>query len=346
MKSSDTPALEPQHPLAPKTETRFTVKKDSESDEFAPRYVDLPQRRHAVRAGRRNLFWGIALLCAALLVLVFAVLLGGPRAVLWPLVSMLTFTALWVLARLKIFRQRNGVFFALALVTLLGSGLAVCERALDRLAGRTAIAMPNVSTSAPGDALPAPEPEPPFLSEALSLTPPDPTEGSRVKILQDAQVTIARKIYRVRTGETFPLDGAKDGEVTFIAGEFRARLPQGDVQILGPQRIQSGAPAKTATKVSAPEKEPALDPTTLEITQRAQAEALRRFPALANKNSAENQEFIETYHELKQKKSTMLDDPEWPIRLAEILAQRSNWQEAGEATDEVVGKPAPPPVGQ
>ena len=40
----------------------------------------------------------------------------------------------------------------------------------------------------------------------------------------------------------------------------------------------------------------------------------------------------------------MLSDPEWPIRLAEILAQRSNWQEAADSEDEVVGRGAPPPA--
>ena len=340
MKPSDAPALDPANPLTPKTETRFIAKK--EGDEFAPHYIDLPAQRRAVRTGQRNLIWGAAILFAALLVLTLAVLLGGARAILPPLVALITFTALWILARTKTFRQRNGVFFGLALVALLGSVLAICERGISRIGDRRTARSQDVLSADNAEAPAAPEP--PFLSEALKLTPPNPADGSRVKIVQDTQVTIARNTYRVRAGETFALDGAKDGEVTFIAGEFRARLPQTEVQILGPQRIQPAAPPKTAVKPAAKEPVAASDPAAIEIERRARTEALRRFPALASANSAENQEFIKAVSELKQKNSAMLSDPEWPIRLAEILAQRSNWQEAADSEDEVVGRGAPPPA--
>jgi hypothetical protein len=355
VKSPDAPALEPSHPLTPKLETRFNVK--AESDEYTPRYVDLPQRRRSVRAGQRNLVWGVALLCAALLVLAFSVLINDARVMLWPIVSMLTFTALWVLARLRLFHQRNGVFLALALVALLGSALSMGQRGFDRLAGtRSGATLPNVSTFDSGETMPAPEPAPaeaPLLSEAFHLLPPDPTDGSRVKILQDTQVTIARKNYRVQAGETFPLDGAKDGTVTFIAGEFHARIPQAGVQILGPQRTSSGPNAKTAKAAAAPQpeaKEPERSPRDIEIERLARADALRRFPALASPNSPENQEFVSAYKQLKDKHSPMLEDPEWPIRLAESLAQQSKWEEAEDdtspagATDEVVGRGVPPPA--
>ena len=342
VKPSDAPALEPSHPLTPKTETRFSAKKEGDSGEFAARYVDLADHRSAARAGRRNLLWGTALLFASLLVLALAVILGGPRAVLAPLISLLTFTALWILARLKTFRQRNGVFFALAFTALLGAVLAVCERGLARLDDARTASLPNV-LPASSDETP-PVPEPPLLSEALHLTPPDPAEGSRVKVIQDTQVTIARNTYRVRAGETFALDSAKDGEVTFIAGEFRARLPQGEVQIIGPQRNQPPAQEKkVAVKPVVKGKAPAADPTAIDIERSARAEALRRFPALASADSPENREFIQAVAELKQRRSAMLDDPEWPIRLAETLAQRSNWQEVSEPEDEVVGRGAPPP---
>lgn len=341
VKPSDAPALESSHPLTPKTETRFSAKIEGDSGEFAARYVDLPGDRNAVRTGRRNLLWGAALLFASLLVLALAVLLGGPRAMVAPLISLLTFTALWILARLKTFRQRNGVFFALAFTVLLGAVLAVCERGLVRLNDARTASLPNVLPASAEEALPPPEP--PLLSEALQLTPPDPAEGSRVKVIQDTQVMIARNTYRVRAGETFALDGAKGGEVTFIAGEFRVRLPQNEVQIIGPQRIQPPAQEKVAAKTAAKEKTPAPDATAIEIEGVARAEALRRFPALASANSPENKEFIQAVTELKQRRSAMLDDPEWPLRLAEILSQRSSWQEVSEADDEVVGRGAPPP---
>jgi hypothetical protein len=332
--------LEPSHPLTPKVETRLNVKQDTGPDEFAPRYVDLPHRRRTVRAGRRNLLWGAALLFTALFILALAVLIGGSRAVLWPMVSLLTFAVLWVLARLKVFHEQNGVFFALALVALLGASLAVGERAFDRLAGwrlagTTLFPAGSRPTNGVGEA-PAsealPAAEPPLLSEALNLVPPDPAEGSRIKVLQDSQVTIGRKIYRIQAGEIFPFEEARGGEVTFLAGEFRAKLPQNEVQIFGAQRVLQGGSAARSKRTVVEPPPVAADPATTEITHRAQAEAVRRFPPLADKASAENKQYVQTYNELKERHSELLEDPEWPIRLAEVLAQRLGWPDA-EATD-------------
>lgn len=333
VKSSDAPGLEPSHPLAPRTETRFAVKKETESEGFAPRYLDLPGRHRSLHAGRRNLFWGVALLGAALLVLAVAVLIGGGRAMLWPTASLITFTLLWVLVRLRLFRQRNGIFFAVALVALVGSILALGERGFSLLAASrwTRDALPNVLMGT--SSTPASAPELPLLTDALNLAPPDPAEGSRVKILSDTEVTIGRRNYRVRAGDTFPFEEASGGTVTFAAGEFLAKIPANAVQILGPQRMQPGAPLRTAARPARDELAAAstADPASIEIERRARAEAIRRFPALGVKNSPENREFLRTYNELKQKQSAMLEDPEWPIRLAEILAKDSGWREANDA---------------
>ena len=112
----------------------------------------------------------------------------------------------------------------------------------------------------------------------------------------------------------------------------------------GPYWALAGEANQAVAKAAAKEPEPALDPAAIEIERRARTEALRRFPALASANSAENQEFLQAVSELKQRGSAMLKDPEWPIRLAEILAQRSNWQEAADSEDEVVGRGAAPPA--
>jgi hypothetical protein len=74
---------------------------------------------------------------------------------------LITFTILWVLARVRVFHQRNGVFFAAALVCLLGASVPLVERgyiALDRLA-HTADADEVPVVSGPPK-LPAGEPNP------------------------------------------------------------------------------------------------------------------------------------------------------------------------------------------
>ena len=67
--------------------------------------------------------------------------------------------------------------------------------------------------------------------------------------------------------------------------------------------------------------------TPAQITERAQKEAIRRYPALGEKDSPENQLFIETFQELKHTGADdFFADPEWPLQLAELLAKRENWQ--------------------
>jgi len=249
---------------------------------------------------------------------------------------------------MRVFRQRNGVFFSLALIALLAAMLALAECGFEVLAG--ARTLPSVSLVGRGmearsaDATsaavpPAPQPMP-LLSEAMNITPPDPAEGSRVKVLRNSEAKIGGKTYRVLAGETFPLEEAKGGEVTFGAGEFRAKISAEDVQILGPQRGQPEPNRKNASNdpSDARPSAAALDPAHVEIERRARAEALRRFPALAKKNSPENQEFVRTYNEMKQERASMLEDPEWPIRLAEFLAKELGWTQV-EDTEGAAPKP-------
>src|SRR4051812_45530938 len=106
MKAAETTA-EPLPPPARRSETKRLS--GIPDDRFEPRYVELPALRER-GYGRRNLFLGSFLVICALALLAVAVLLAGSRAVLTLATCLVTFTGLFVLARLHIFRQRNGVF--------------------------------------------------------------------------------------------------------------------------------------------------------------------------------------------------------------------------------------------
>jgi hypothetical protein len=293
-----------------------------------PRYIEHPARKRAWRAARRNLGWGVAFLIAALGVLGVALMLGGPRAILPLVFVLLSFTTLWVLARLKVFAQRNGVFFSLAVVALLGAGAALIEQMWVQLAPRfevrrvepkVALSPPSEATSmAPGGGI-----ELPFLSDALGLEAPDPALP-RVRANRDFTTSIAGKTYRVRAGETFLFADEKAGEIYFSAGEFLARVPGSYLSQLAPSPSGGAAAAKA---------DPALltleQTANAQITARSQAEAARRFPGLARKDSPENRAYIQAYQDLKARESELLEDPEWPLHLAEMLAQRMGWEEMG-----------------
>ena len=57
------------------------------------------------------------------------------------------------------------------------------------------------------------------------------------------------------------------------------------------------------------------------ITSRAQAEAVRRYPAIGLKGSPENEIFLARFNRLKAERPEFFEDEEWPIYLAEGLAK-------------------------
>jgi len=57
---------------------------------------------------------------------------------------------------------------------------------------------------------------------------------------------------------------------------------------------------------------------------------MRRYPALAIKDSLENAMYVSTYKTLRDSGSDdFFANPEWPIELAELLAKREGWNRGG-----------------
>jgi hypothetical protein len=306
-----------------------------------PRFVEHPARRRAWRAGQRNLAWGTAFFCAALCVLGIAVFSGGASAAVPLVLCVVVFTALWVLARMKVFSQRNGVFFALAVIALLGSGAGLVEQAWMQLSGRQprGLSQPNVTVenSRSAASVPIPisgAPELPYLVEALSLETPSPALP-RVRALKDITTQIGAKTYRIRKGDLFLFADEKPGKFMFSANDYLATVPSDSMELLGPERSKDSGPDRSVAEppISTAEKIAAA-----QVTKRAQEQAVRRFPALGRAGSPENRTYLAAYNDLKTRRSPMLEEPEWPLHLAESLAQRNNWEEAPDATDSV-GEP-------
>ena len=335
---------------------------DEREDKFQPRYVEVPAlREHGF--GRRNLVWGVVTLALALALLVAAVVLTGQKAVLSLAACLVTCAALFVLARMHVFRQRNGGFLAIALVVLLGAVVALIDRGYEILAGISAPQSAGVVAAHPI------ETEPPLLMQAFALAKPDGTQP-QVKVLKDSRVVIAEKPFLIKAGDLFPLLEAKAGEATFAVRDLHVSLPVAVVEILG------GKPAKEVTAVKevketkesamaaalaavnaaeAPKTEPAsnaarpateavkpeVGPDLAAVTRSAQLEAMRRYPALAVKDSVENEVFVTTYRQLKERGNTeFFSNPEWPLELAEKLAAENGWSR-GDRPAPAPAEPAP-----
>ena len=324
---------------------------DEREEKFLPRYVEVPAlREHGF--GRRNLVWGVATLALALALLIAAVVLTGQKAVLSLAACLVTCAALFVLARMHVFRQRNGGFLAIALVILLGAVVALVDRGYEMLAGiagpQTAVAAHPVET------------EPPLLMQAFALAKPDGTQP-QVKVLKDSRVVIAEKPYIIKAGDVFPLLEAKAGEATFAVRDLHVSLPVEVVEILGGKpakevvagkevketkesamaaalaavnaaaanaaETQKTEPASNAARPAPEGSKPETAAVDLAaVTRSAQLEAMRRYPALAIKDSVENEVFVTTYRQLKERGNTeFFSNPEWPLELAEKLATENGW---------------------
>ena len=298
----------------------------SEDPNFHPRYVQL----HALREhghGRRNLAWGVVTLVFALGLLGLALFLAGPRALLALGVCLATCVALFVLARLHVFRQRNGGFFALGLVCLLGAAMPLIQVGYNSLAGFVNRRPSPVQAPVTAQAT---EVQPLLLNDAFALSAPDPKTGPRVKVLRDSRVVIDGKPFLIKAGDLFQLGSRTDGEVTLVVRDLLVALPADATEILGEK------PAAETTAVAVAPKAPgardvpapvAAGPETPEqITARAQREAIRRYPALGVKDSLENQMFLSTYREIRDAGGDdFFTNPTWPIELAELLAKRERW---------------------
>lgn len=323
-KLAEPPASEEKEEKAPREE------------KVLPRYVQAPAlRQHGF--GPRNLFWGVVAFVIALGLLGVALVIVGAKAMVSLATCLLTFTALFVLARMHVFGQRNGGFFALALVCLLGAAIPLLETAVaaakNFVAQRTPASQP--ATINPPAVAPAAAPEVPWLVQSFALAKPE-GPGKQVKVLKDSTVFVQEKPFLIKAGDHFPFIENSLGETTFAVRDLQLALPSGVVEVIDPQAVAKGVsggnPAESTGSKATAKNEPHR-PTAAElaeVTKSAQAEAARRYPALAIKDSFENAAFVSTYNQLKEAGSNeFFDNPEWPLELAELLAKREGWVRGG-----------------
>lgn len=305
---------------------------EERKEKILPRYVEIPALREQ-GFGPRNLFWGVATLLLALVLLTAALFFAGSKAAVSLATALLTFTALFVLARLHVFRQRNGGFFALALVCLLGAAIPLVESgfvAMKGVVARSASApVPTVVTPSTDAPLAVP-----LLTQSFALSKPE-GPGKQVKVVKDSTVVIGGRSFLIKAGDLFPFIESSAGEATFAIRDLQVGLPLNVVEIIDPGAIAQGVtgarsePAPATPNVPPLPTAPSADDLAA-ITMSAQREAIRRYPALGIKDSLENGAFVSTYQQLKEAGGAdFFSNPEWPIELAELLAKREGWARGG-----------------
>lgn len=295
--------------------------------------------------GTRNLVLGVLILLGTVAIVGQVILEVGPRALLPIAAALAAILTLFVLARARVLRQRNGGFLSLAIACLVAALIPLAEYAWSRpLAAKTeATAGPAPERSTPAPSAASAADSLPLLTQSFNV-PPVTGDSPRFKVLRDFHVEMSdNKVYLIKAGEILPIAETAEGEVRFIADNQKIGLPDDMVERMGPAAqaspTSSGNPAPADTAgtpalVSGPPAAAGLpagaemkNETPAQITARSQQEAIRRYPALGQKDSPENQLFVATFQELKHSGADdFFADPEWPIQLAELLAKRENWQ--------------------
>ncbi len=281
-----------------------------------------------VPADVTNLAIAAGLLLSAFLIFWMGSYLANHVALRTLVASFGTFALVWVLYRLRVFHRPHGGLIVAGSVALLAAALPFAERGFQKLdhAAKTGLAddptkrefepveqlpVPNRQTApaapaSPSAALPEkstpPEPEP--VGELIAPEPP-PSATNVIIVMRESEITINGRKYRIHEGSKFPFTKFEDGIVTFQANGQDATISGSVVKF-------TGAPKDTPK----------------EIMQLAQTEAMRRYPALADKNSDENKLYIARAAELKDEMPDLMKDPHWPLIIAEQIAAQEGWKRA------------------
>lgn len=292
-----------------------------------PKYVALPrqwERGH----GRRNLVGGVILLVLAVLFSGWALYLAGPAAIFTVAACLATATLLHVMARSRLFRQRNGAFVAWAGVCLLGVVLVIVHQGWVYMTGGSQ-AGPRKNTASA---------EAPLLQEAF----PTKAElaGGVVRILKDTKVNVEGRTYLVKVGELYPLvdvgvDERGNGQLRFSAGGHDVVIAKSAAEIAPsegvpgldatPDRTAAAAPTATPAPAIATAPAAAKELTFQEKFAASQQAAMRRYPALARVGSPENRLFLTASREARAGQEELLKDPNWPLILADYCADKEGW---------------------
>lgn len=338
------PSSPPEKPAAAKSQplvvprSEPAVARRSEPAEYVPRYVALPrswERGH----GRRNLVGGVVLLVLAVLFLGWALYLAGSGALFTVAACVATATLLHVMARARLFRQRNGSFVAWSGVCLLGVLLVIVHHGWVYMTGgsKAPVAGKEPATVATTAG------ETPLLRELFSIKP-DTAVGPLVRIVRDTKVSVEGKPYLAKQGEVYPfvdigVDDHGKSQLRFSAGMHDVLIAKGAAEVVGNDNVPgldlSAEPAKPVANEAMPpppapkEFEPPKGLPKEEQVLASQREAIRRYPELGKNGSPKNQAFVTAVKEQKHTGAVeFFDDPNWPLMLAEYLADKDGWRRA------------------
>ncbi len=281
-----------------------------------------------------NLAIASGLLLSAFLIFWMGLYLSNHVALRTLVASFGTFALVWVLYRLRIFHRPHGSLIVAGAVALFAAALPFIERGfqkLDRVAKDGLAGEPAKPATESAEGLPVPTqqripappvanvPTPPEDDTIHELVAPalDANAGKIMRVLQDAKVSIGGHKYHITAGSQFLFTKIEDGIVTFRAGDQDVTIDSDLVKLVGKSKE-----------------------TPEEITRLAKVELMRRYPAIADKTTPENEMFVDRIKELQVELPDVFKNPRWPLEIGEQLAAQEGWKRADVPADD--SAPLPP----
>ncbi len=113
-----------------------------------------------------------------------------------------------------------------------------------------------------------------------------------------------------------------------------------------PRHTRSEVSRAPASNSAIPASEPAASavqksPEWIAEWRKSQAQAMERYPALGIRDARENKAFVQAYEALRKSNPSYFDEPDWPFRLAQALAERDRWERGDGIIEDQPSEPAP-----
>lgn len=184
---------------------------------------------------------------------------------------------------------------------------------------------PAVGKGSPAAVLAMESSKPAAPSENSDLPQPSVLDdgdqvGTRATMVRDVTVTLDGRSFLFKKGESFPVLQFLPSEIVLAAGDLKAPIKREDVQV-----EENNTPVNTPV-ASMEDETPLSEAERKEVVRRAQDEAIKRYPNLAVEGTPEHSLFMAEYTNLTDSGSGLFDDAQWPLLLAEFLADKHGWE--------------------
>jgi hypothetical protein len=315
--------------------------------------------------GDRTLRWGVVFVLAGLPVAGVALSWAGRETFVSMTTAALLGLVLWVLNQTRIPRERHGLFLLFSVAGWLVFSVPVgvklflgssewfrllvefsrtqSEKERGVRGGVDSLGAVEAQSARPGGSALLERAEKSAGASSKPAIPVDPPAASSAGSAPSNSSKPTAGAASEAASAVLPVSasaGNAQGPLGSQTGVAPVPAPQGNSALgksLGPVSQNAAVESAASQADLRPEEDPVQRATRL-----AQEEAVRRYPALSVAGSAEHASYLEAYNELARlRKFEFFKDPQWPLRIADLVAAREGWKRATDRESGAVSGPSP-----